>query len=269
MQRDGRSTLGSRVELAAPVALGKISVLLPAYNEEGSIKLAYQNISSVLSKTPYKFEIIVIDDGSTDRTREFANEILGEHLKLVGYPSNRGKGEALRFGSTFASGEFSIFLDSDCEIDPWNVNLYIKALSGCDIAIGSKRNVNSKVSQPFVRRVLSLGFNAVVQLLTRTRITDTQCGFKAFRTSALEQIMPLISVKKYAFDVEILTVATLLGMRIKELPVNVDLKASFPLRSMIRMGVDVLGIAYRLNILKWYQKNLTADAPKYDPILKW
>lgn len=247
-----------------------ISVLLPAFNEADNIRQRLEEIACCLAGTGFRYEIVVIDDGSTDGTRLAASEEM-EHapLKVVGYAVNRGKGEALKYGTRFASSDVTIFLDSDSEIDTSDLIKYATALREADLVIGSKRHPNSRVEIPFGRRFLSAGFNYLVRLLTGIKYRDTQSGLKAFRTTALKRIMPLVSVKRYAFDVELLTVASLLKMRVAEMPIRIELTARFSIRSVVRMLVDLLGITYRLRVLKWYQRNQANGSPKYEPIIRW
>jgi hypothetical protein len=107
------------------------------------------------------------------------------------------------------------------------------------------------------------------RILTGVRATDTQAGLKAARSGALYRILPLLSVKKYAFDAELLSVASLLDLRIKELPVFIELKASFSIRKVFRMFIDLLGIAYRLRVSRWYQRNMVTMSETYRPIIQW
>jgi hypothetical protein len=120
-----------------------------------------------------------------------------------------------------------------------------------------------------MRRFLSLGFNILERLLTGVRATDTQAGLKAARSEALYRVLPLLSVKRYAFDAELLAVASLLGFKITELPVEVNLKATFSFGQVFRMLIDLLGIAYRLRISRWYQENMHAMSATYKPIISW
>jgi hypothetical protein len=120
-----------------------------------------------------------------------------------------------------------------------------------------------------MRRLLSHAFNRLVMLLTGLRVSDTQTGFKAFRREALEKIMNLVSVKHYAFDVELLVAAKLLRLRIVELPIKISLASLFSVRYVLRMFVDLLGITYRLRVIHWYQSNLHNPEAAYKPIIKW
>ena len=247
-----------------------VSVLLPAFNEEANIKQSLEAISRSLSSIGLGYEIVVIDDGSRDRTRLLATEEMERlPVKVVGYGVNKGKGEALKYGTRFSSGEITVFLDCDGEINPMDLVEYLMALRHADLAIGSKRHAMSRVDAPLERKFLSACFNYMARILTGIKYSDTQSGLKAFRTSSLKKIMPLISVKRYAFDVEILTVASLLKMHVVELPVRIQLKARFHVKNVMRMLVDLLGIAYRLRILRWYQRNLNHGSPNYQPIIRW
>ena len=118
-------------------------------------------------------------------------------------------------------------------------------------------------------KFLSLGFNILERALTGVRATDTQAGLKAAKSATLYRILPLLSVKKYAFDAELLAVASLLDLRIRELPVFIQLRASFSIRKVFRMLIDLLGIAYRLRIKRWYQKNMVTMSKTYSPIIPW
>jgi hypothetical protein len=146
---------------------------------------------------------------------------------------------------------------------------YIEALESADFVIGSKRHPLSTVRTPAGRRFLSLGFNILERLLTGVRASDTQAGLKAARSAALYKVLPLLSVKKYAFDAELLAVASLLNYRIVELPVNIQLAAMFNAKHVFRMMIDLLGIAYRLRVKRWYQKNSMTMTATYRPIIPW
>lgn len=247
-----------------------VTILLPAFNEEAKIRGYLRVVARALSAVGLRYEIVVIDDGSSDGTRlAAAEEMMHLPVKVVGYAVNRGKGEALKYGSRFSSGEVTVFLDSDGEIETCDLPGYIRALRDADLAIGSKKHAESRVVAPLERRFLSTGFNYLVRLLTGVRYPDTQSGLKAFRTDALRRIMALVSVKRYAFDVEILAVASLLKMRVVEMPIKIRLNARFSATSLLRMLIDLLGITYRLRIKHWYQRNLSEESASYQPILRW
>jgi glycosyltransferase involved in cell wall biosynthesis len=178
------------------------------------------------------------------------------HVKVVSYSKNLGKGYAVKKGFMQAVGEVVIFVDSDLDINLKGISRYVEALRHGDIVIASKWHPQSVVEMPLVRRLLSRGFNLLVRLLTGARLRDTQAGLKAMKKSALEKVFPRLSVERYAFDVELLIVANLYGLKVVEMPVDLQVQALFSLREMCRMFIDLLGIAYRLRVTHWYRKPL-------------
>jgi len=232
----------------------KLSVILPAYNEGHIIKETLDRVDNVVRQTGLGYEIVVVDDGSVDDTmvwaRNYANN--NGHVKVVGYRRNVGKGYAIKTGFQSAKGDAVIFLDSDLDIDPQSILRYFKALIQGDIVIGSKWHPQSNAEIPLVRRVLSHAFNILVRLLTGVRLRDTQTGLKAVRKKALERVFSRLTVKRYAFDAELLAVANIYGLKIVEMPVDIRMNGLFNPKEVWRMFVDLLGIAYKLRFLKWY-----------------
>jgi glycosyltransferase involved in cell wall biosynthesis len=245
-------------------------VILPAFNESDNVRGSISSLSNLMSVTSIPYEIVLVDDGSVDGTRQMALGATSDpHVKVIGYRHNMGKGYALKYGMLFAKGDIVVFIDSDSEIDPITLNRYMDLSKNADIIIASKRHPESRVNQPIRRRVLSLGFHCVVSILTGINVSDTQTGLKVFRAESLQRILPLLSVKKYAFDVEVLTVARLLNMRIVEIPVNLNMDASFKLENIMRIIVDLMGIVYRLRIKRWYHKNINNSHARYKPFISW
>jgi len=258
-----------KAELKDGFVKGRISIIMPAYNEADCIAQSIESAIAQFGTLCGDYEIIVVDDGSTDGTHRIVQKIGNDRVKVVAYRGNKGKGHALKEGFNFATGEFTFLLDSDLEIGARDLSAYVSGLNSADIVIGSKRHPLSIVETPVVRKFLSLGFNVLERRLTGVHASDTQAGLKAARSSALYMIFPLLSVKKYAFDAELLAVASLLRLRIRELPVQVELDAAFGARKVFRMFIDLLGIAYRIRVKRWYQKNLERMSNTYKPILTW
>jgi len=247
----------------------RVTVILPAYNESDNVGKMLQAMGKTLDGIAVSHEVILVDDGSTDDTRQKAIRTNVPGLRVVWYNENIGKGYALKYGARFALGKFVFFMDSDLDIEPSNLVRYLKGVQDADLVIASKRHPRSKVEEPLMRRMLSLGFHILVRLLAGIRVSDTQAGLKAFRSESLRKILPLLTVKNYAFDVEVLTVAQLLKMRIVELPLTVHQGAHFEVKHIVRMAVDLLGITYRLRVKHWYQKNLNNRYAEYKPLIKW
>jgi len=248
---------------------GRVSIIMPAYNEGDCICKNIAEVSRQFGTVCEDYEVIVVDDGSIDGTRRLVETLPDHRIKLVSYNRNQGKGCAIRKGFSRVTGEFTFLVDSDAEIMGKDLLAYMEALQATDIVLGSKRHPLSTVRTPAIRRFLSLGFNIIERILTGVKATDTQAGFKGMQSRVLYRVMPLITAKKFAFDVEALAVASLLGFKITELPVSIDLSALVNVKRVSRMTVDILGIAYRLRIRRWYQKNLTKMSNTYTPIIRW
>lgn len=248
---------------------GRVSVIMPAFNEADCIGSSIVDVGRKFSEIFSDYEIIVVDDGSTDGTRNVAESSKEKNVRVISYNRNQGKGHAFRTGFYKATGEITFLVDGDSEIMAKDLVSYVKALGSSDIAIGSKRHPDSVVRTPVIRKILSLGFNVFERLLTGTRARDTQAGFKAAKSQVFYEVLPLVTAKRYCFDLELLAVASLLGFETKELPVFINLKALSNPQRVMRMVVDVLGIAYRLRITRWYQKNIVTMSDTYDPMIKW
>jgi glycosyltransferase involved in cell wall biosynthesis len=240
--------------------VSKISIIAPAYNEGKRIRKFLEKTVSVMNSLGFDYEVVLVDDGSVDNTREEALSAAQDpHVKVVGYDNNIGKGFALKYGFAYTTGDIIAFIDSDLEISPQQIAKYVSATEKGSIVAASKWHPESHVEMPIVRKFLSCGFNLAVKLLTGLRVSDTQSGLKAFRREALEKILPRLSMKRYAFDVEFLTVANLYGFKIMEYPISIkmmDRPRFKPLFNMVcAMLVEILGITYRLRILKWYNRH--------------
>ena len=239
------------------MGLVALSFVIPAYNEEASIVSTLCTLNDLGKSEKRGYEIILVNDGSRDKTlsRALKYASSNHHVKVVTYGSNIGKGHAVRAGFLKTTGDIVIFADSDLDVDLTQISRYVEALEHGDIVIASKWHPASIVDIPLSRRILSHSFNVLVRLLTGARFKDTQVGLKAMRKSAFLNIFPKLSVKRYAFDVELLAVASLYKLRIVELPTNIKISSSFRLIDVWRMFVDLLGIGYRLRVLRWYTRD--------------
>jgi glycosyltransferase involved in cell wall biosynthesis len=235
-----------------------VSVVLCAYNEGKIIEDSIRNVDDVMSRTGWSYEIIVVDDGSSDDTRKKAVKCIGAnhngHLKVIGYQKNMGKGNAVRTGFDHAQGDSVVVIDSDLDVDPKLIPSYVDALASNDIAVASKWHARSHTVVTLRRKILSFGFNALSKLFTGIKLSDTQTGLKAFRREVLERMSPKFVVKRYAFDLELIGACNHAGYKIVDLPVNVHIESMVSFKEIIRMTLDMLGIAYRLRVLKYYQR---------------
>lgn len=237
----------------------ELSFVIPAYNEEVFIEDTLGTLDTVFKDKNMPYEIVVVDDGSNDKTYAKALKYAKRngHIKVVRYSKNVGKGHAVKTGFMQATGEIVIFADGDMEIDLNTISKYIEALEYSDIAIATKWHPDSIVSMPLTRKLLSHSYNVLVRILIGVNLKDTQVGLKVMKRSTVNEIFPRLVVKRYAFDVELLAVAHLYGLKVVEMPVKIKLVASFKPNEMLHMFVDLLGIAYRLRVIHWYQRQFS------------
>jgi len=236
----------------------QLSLVIPVYNEERNIRKCLTKINTLLDSILESYEIIVVNDGSTDDTLQVLKKIkpLYSKLKVINNTKNKGKGFSVNSGVSNSHGKAVMFFDGDMEISPHMIEQYIKQLEDYDLVIASKRHKKSKIACSFTRRFLSKTFNLLVRILTGIKLKDTQSGLKIGNGDALRTIFQCMLVKRYAFDVELLCIATLLKMKIKEMPVEIKITKKFKIKEIIRMLKDVLAIGYRYRILHWYDRKI-------------
>lgn len=238
-----------------------LSVVVPVYNQAGSIVDNVQVIHDrVAAGVDGPIEVIVVSDGSIDRTDERLIEGQLAGVRVIHYDRNLGKGYAIKAGSLQARGRWIGYVDADLDLDPAGLPefLAVAERDGLDFAIGSKRHPESRVAYPTSRRVASWLFQKLVRVLIDLDVTDTQVGIKLFRREVADQVLPLLLVKRYAFDIELLGVARAFGFgNVRELPVVLDYQftGSGVRSSAVAYAlVDVLAIFYRLRIIRYYQR---------------
>jgi glycosyltransferase involved in cell wall biosynthesis len=238
-----------------------LSVVVPVFNQAGSIlenvRIIRERVGAALDGS---FETIVVSDGSVDRTEERLLEGELEGVRVFHYDRNLGKGYAIKVGSLEARGRWVGYVDADLDLDPASLAEYVAIAEreGLDFAIGSKRHPDSRVHYPRSRRVASWLFQQWVRSLIRLNVRDTQVGLKVFRREVVEEVMPFLLVKRYAFDLELLAVARAFGFgKVRELPIVLDYRfAGSGVRSaaVLRALVDTAAVCYRLRILRYYQR---------------
>lgn len=253
------------------------SLIIPAFKQEKTIVKDLQQIKKTIESFTNNYEIIVVVDGLLDKTHQNAKKVRSSKIHVHGYPSNKGKGYAVRFGMAKAQGNIIAFIDSGMDLHPKSMQLLLTIMqaSNADIVIGSKLHPYSQISYPIQRKILSLGYRTLVKTLFGLSVRDTQVGLKIFRRNVLEDVLPRMLVKRYAFDIEILAVAHHLGYtKIKEAPVFLDFTDWSSVTStnfwwvISRMLWDTAAVYYRLRILKYYD-NKSKRKWVYDPELNF
>ncbi|MFC2131355.1 dolichyl-phosphate beta-glucosyltransferase [Bacteroidota bacterium] len=199
-----------------------LSIIIPAYNEETRIVKSLAKAIEYFENNQFDFEIVVVDDGSVDRTVDVLEDF-HEKVRVISLAGNMGKGAAVRKGMLEATGEIRLFSDADFSTPVYEVKkLLIKIEEGADICIGSRALDRSMVKehQPFYRELMGKTYNRFVQALVFKGITDTQCGFKAFTEDAVYRIFPNARISGFSFDVEILYLAKKEGLKVEQVPVE-------------------------------------------------
>ena len=234
----------------------KLSVIIPVYNQGEFIYRNLHEILKTFSSHGRNFEIIMVDDGSTDKTLSEARLVRDKRLKIVGYKKNKGKGHALKYGFRSVTGDAVTFLDSDLDIHPECLMKFFPYLEKADMVIGSKRHPKSSVNYPVHRKLLSFGYHLFVNTLFGLSVSDTQTGLKLIRKEVLDEILPKVLVKRFAFDLELLVNASQRGYRIAEAPIRINYNwgngTMVNMNAMKGIFVDTLAIAYRLYIRRYY-----------------
>jgi len=240
-----------------------LSVIIPAYKQERTIRKNLYKVEEVLQKLPYDYEIICVVDGEIDKTFKEAKSVKSPKIKAYTYETNRGKGFAVRYGMAKSKGDIIAFMDAGMDFKPASLPMLLSHFEWykADIVVGSKRHPASKISYPFQRRVLSQGYQLFVRFLFGINVRDTQSGIKVFKRKVIEDILPRLLVKQFAFDIEMLSVARRLGYkRIYEAPIEMNWVWSNSVLSKSLWGnirnmlIDTLAVFYRLKILHYYDK---------------
>jgi len=234
-----------------------ISIIIPARNEEEAISRCLNETMAVMDGLDFSYELIVVDDGSRDRTYEVAEEMAKKsgNVKVLRYSLNRGKGYAVKRGISEASGKLVMYMDADLSIHPKQIPAFLSKMKDADIVVGSKRHSQSQIKYPLHRKLLSKCFNLLVRVMFKIRVSDTQAGFKLFRREVLEKVLPKLLVKRYAFDVELLANAKKRGYKMIEAPIIVQHgeRGRIGFMDIFHMAMDLLAIFYRLYLTRTYE----------------
>lgn len=199
-----------------------ISVVIPAYNEAKRIPKTLKIISDFFATTNYSYEILVIDDGSTDKTIQKVKELHLRKTRVLSYKINRGKGYAVNYGVSRAGGDYIIFADADNSTPFWQIEKLLEYAKTKEVVIGSRylKGSNIKIKQPFTRRIGARLGNLIIRMVLLPKIKDTQCGFKMFQKKAAREIFSRQTIWRWGFDIEILYIAKKLRYKTQEVPIE-------------------------------------------------
>lgn len=236
-----------------------ISAIIAAYNEEKRIAPSLFKIKDYMDKRGMDYEIIVVDDGSSDRTSEVVKEVIPDipHLDIIRYEPNMGKGHALKTGVLASKGDIVLLSDADLSTPIEELSKFLPLINdnSCKVAIGSRALVMSEIikKQPWWRQNMGKMFNKIVKFIVLDDFQDTQCGFKIFSGDVARELFKELQTERFAYDVEILARAKKKGYRILEIPVrwiNSPESKVNPLTDSFQMVSDLIKIRTRVGNVK-------------------
>lgn len=218
-----------------------LSVVVPAFNEEGRIGATLEDLRAYLSPRSWRWEVVVVDDGSTDGTVRVVEEASRADGRLrVQREPHRGKGGAVRAGLLASTAAHRFICDADLSMPVHELERFMPpALGQADVAIGSREGAGARrVGEPLFRHLTGRVFNLLVQRLAVPGIEDTQCGFKMFTARAVETVFPHVTIEGWAFDIEVLYLTRRAGLQIVEVPIEWHYRKE----SRLNMSRDALGM---------------------------
>ena len=240
---------------------GKLSIVMPAYNEEALIYNSIMQTLSIVEQFAPDMEIIAVNDGSKDKTKQEIERAIRDdekqphrvtagmtvsktRVKLVTSNKNRGKGNAIIAGVSQAEGDYIAFVDADLELNPAQLEGYLKKMeeSASDVVIGCKFHKDSELDYPFVRKVISLGYYMMLLALFHLNVRDTQTGLKVFKAQAIKPVAHLVRTSGFAYDIELLVAGHRRGFKIEQMPVKVVYVRD---KSSRRIGMSDIVKAFR------------------------
>ncbi len=200
----------------------KLSIIIPCYNEEERIGRTLEEIANYIKTKKYDFEVIIVDDGSKDKTLEVAGKFKDKlDLKILKNPGNKGKGYSVKAGMLASLGDYSLFMDADSSTSIRELDSFFPWIDKYDILIGSRhlRKHSILIKQSAIRRTAGFFAHKLIKLFIISDVKDTMCGFKIFNKKAKILFKKQLNYR-WGFDFELLFLAEKLGFRIKEIPVT-------------------------------------------------
>lgn len=224
-----------------------LSIIIPAHNEQSRLPETLKQVFRFLNEQSFASEVIVVENGSSDRTYEVAKQFAKQHGDLQVLQSEKGKGAAVQHGMLAARGDFRFMCDADLSMPVEEISKFIPpALGDFDIAIASREAKGAvRYNEPSYRHIGGRGINFIIQALILPGLNDTQCGFKSFRAEVAGDLFSRQTLQGWSFDIELLYIARCRGYRIKEIPIHwyhfSDSKVN-ALRDALRMLRDIFRI---------------------------
>ncbi|MEA2007789.1 MAG: dolichyl-phosphate beta-glucosyltransferase [Chloroflexota bacterium] len=225
-----------------------LSLVIPAYNEERRLPHTLEQVALFLESQSYSWEVIVVDNASSDKTPDIIRDFAQRHPQIRGlHEKRRGKGEAVKSGMLAAKGEYRFMCDADLSMPITELNRFLPPqLENFDLAIASREAQGAtRHNEPFYRHLGGRAINTLIRLLILPGLNDTQCGFKCFSAAATEDLFNHQTLSSWSFDIEILAIAQLRGYKIAEIPISWHFEPGSKLnafRSAVQMFLDILTV---------------------------
>ncbi len=220
----------------------EISIVIPCYNVETRIESTLNRLGEHIRRHHWQAEVVVVDDGSEDRTAAVACALGHPHVRVIRHHINAGKGRAVRTGMLAARGRRRVFTDSDLPYRLRDLSAVVDALADSDIAAGNRsvgRARSAEETRPLGRRLSSRVFSSLVSRFYRLETSDTQCGLKGFTAGACNQVFPRCRVNGFSFDVEALIIAKARGLRLTVVPVSLTRSQGSSVR-LLRHSIQMM-----------------------------
>jgi dolichyl-phosphate beta-glucosyltransferase len=230
-----------------------LSIVIPAHNEESRLPRTLRQIFAFLEKQSYSSEVIIVENGSSDRTLDLAREFATRHANLIViHEEQRGKGNAVRRGMLEAHGEYRFICDADLSMPIDEVRKFLPPMvNDFDIVIASREAPGAiRYNEPSYRHWGGRAINLAIRLIILPGLNDTQCGFKCFRADITESLFRQQTLMGWSFDIELLYLARRKQLRIKEMPIQWYFDADSKVRA-VRDALRMLGDIFRIHINAW------------------
>jgi glycosyltransferase involved in cell wall biosynthesis len=231
----------------------KLSIVIPAYNEEKRLPESLEQVADFVERQDYETEVIIVNNNSRDRTAEVAGEFVAKFpfMRVMNEPT-QGKGAAVQTGMLAAQGDYVIFCDADFSMPVDEIAKFLPPQIGdYDIAIGSREAPGAvRYNEPWHRHLMGRVFNWIVRLVAVRGFDDTQCGFKCFRSGVIADLFGHQTIPGWGFDVEVLFIAQKRGLKIVEVPIDWYYKPSSRV-SPIKDSVKMFWEAFKVRLNDW------------------